>query len=76
MPSCSDLLMVLSHSLFVYQLKRYFEPEQDLLPPLKLESCISAHGDQVFIQEPLVLMRCLNLIDTVYDALDHIRIFS
>ncbi|XP_073687572.1 Fanconi anemia group I protein isoform X2 [Garra rufa] len=41
------------------QLKRYFEPEQDLLPPLKLESCISAHGDQVFIQEPLAhLLSC------------------
>uniref|UniRef100_A0A673HZL0 Fanconi anemia group I protein-like n=1 Tax=Sinocyclocheilus rhinocerous TaxID=307959 RepID=A0A673HZL0_9TELE len=40
------------------QLKRYFEPEQDLLPPLKLESCISAHGDQVFIQEPLAHLLC------------------
>ncbi|XP_047451678.1 Fanconi anemia group I protein isoform X2 [Mugil cephalus] len=35
------------------QLKRYYEPEQDLLPPLKLEPCITAHGDQVFLQEPL-----------------------
>ncbi|KAJ8002982.1 hypothetical protein DPEC_G00164610 [Dallia pectoralis] len=35
------------------QLRRYYEPEQDLLPPVKLESCISAHGDQVFLQEPL-----------------------
>nr|XP_055048515.1 Fanconi anemia group I protein [Misgurnus anguillicaudatus]XP_055048516.1 Fanconi anemia group I protein [Misgurnus anguillicaudatus] len=40
------------------QLKRYFEPEQDLLPPLKLESCISAHGDQVFLQEPLAHLLC------------------
>uniref|UniRef100_A0A9J8AW20 FA complementation group I n=1 Tax=Cyprinus carpio carpio TaxID=630221 RepID=A0A9J8AW20_CYPCA len=40
------------------QLKRYFEPERDLLPPLKLESCISAHGDQVFIQEPLAHLLC------------------
>uniref|UniRef100_A0A3Q3A1Z5 FA complementation group I n=1 Tax=Kryptolebias marmoratus TaxID=37003 RepID=A0A3Q3A1Z5_KRYMA len=37
------------------QLKRYYEPEQDLLPPVKLEPCITAHGDQVFLQEPLVL---------------------
>lgn len=39
----------------VLQLRRYYESEQDLLPPVKLESCISAQGDQVFLQEPLVL---------------------
>uniref|UniRef100_A0A4W6EDN8 FA complementation group I n=1 Tax=Lates calcarifer TaxID=8187 RepID=A0A4W6EDN8_LATCA len=37
------------------QLRRYYEPEQDLLPPVKLEPCITAHGDQVYLQEPLVL---------------------
>lgn len=36
------------------QLRRYYEPEQDLLPPVKLEPCITAHGDQVYLQEPLV----------------------
>ncbi|XP_053575332.1 Fanconi anemia group I protein [Bombina bombina] len=35
------------------QLKRYYEPEPDLLPPLKLEGCITAHGEQIFLQEPL-----------------------
>ncbi|KAM3870643.1 Fanconi anemia group I protein [Diretmus argenteus] len=41
------------------QLRRYYEPEQDLLPPVKLEPCITAHGDQVFLQEPLAhLMSC------------------
>ncbi|XP_028264400.1 Fanconi anemia group I protein isoform X2 [Parambassis ranga] len=41
------------------QLKRYYEPEQDLLPPVKLEPCISAHGDQVYLQEPLAhLVSC------------------
>ncbi|KAF7702205.1 Fanconi anemia group I protein isoform X2 [Silurus meridionalis] len=41
------------------QLKRYYEPEQDLLPPVKLESCISAQGDQIFLQEPLAhLLSC------------------
>ncbi|XP_020786733.1 Fanconi anemia group I protein [Boleophthalmus pectinirostris] len=41
------------------QLKRYYEPEQDLLPPVKLEPCITAHGDQVFLQEPLAhLLSC------------------
>uniref|UniRef100_A0A3Q3C1A7 FA complementation group I n=1 Tax=Haplochromis burtoni TaxID=8153 RepID=A0A3Q3C1A7_HAPBU len=41
------------------QLKRYYEPEQDLLPPVKLEPCITAHGDQVYLQEPLAhLLSC------------------
>lgn len=35
-------------------MRRYYEPEQDLLPPVKLEPCITAHGDQVYLQEPLV----------------------
>uniref|UniRef100_A0A7N6AF83 FA complementation group I n=1 Tax=Anabas testudineus TaxID=64144 RepID=A0A7N6AF83_ANATE len=40
-------------------LRRYYEPEQDLLPPMKLEPCITAHGDQVFLQEPLAhLISC------------------
>ncbi|RXN24035.1 Fanconi anemia group I isoform X1 [Labeo rohita] len=55
-----------SQAITSSQLKRYFEPEQDLLPPLKLDPCISAHGDQVFIQEPLVLIRCLSHIDTLH----------
>uniref|UniRef100_A0A3Q2CH73 FA complementation group I n=1 Tax=Cyprinodon variegatus TaxID=28743 RepID=A0A3Q2CH73_CYPVA len=41
------------------QVRRYYEPEQDLLPPIKLEPCITAHGDQVFLQEPLAhLVSC------------------
>ncbi|XP_072241662.1 Fanconi anemia group I protein isoform X1 [Leuresthes tenuis] len=41
------------------QLRRYYEPEQDLLPPVKLEPCITAHGDQVYLQEPLAhLLSC------------------
>ncbi|XP_041693994.1 Fanconi anemia group I protein [Coregonus clupeaformis] len=41
------------------QLRRYYEPEQDLLPPVKLELCIGAQGDQVFLQEPLAhLLSC------------------
>uniref|UniRef100_A0A3Q2QG22 FA complementation group I n=1 Tax=Fundulus heteroclitus TaxID=8078 RepID=A0A3Q2QG22_FUNHE len=36
------------------QVRRYYEPEQDLLPPVKLEPCITAQGDQVYLQEPLV----------------------
>lgn len=45
------------------QLRRYYEPEQDLLPPVKLDLCITAHGDQVCIQEPLVLyLYCSNVV--------------
>uniref|UniRef100_A0A8C7KBB9 FA complementation group I n=1 Tax=Oncorhynchus kisutch TaxID=8019 RepID=A0A8C7KBB9_ONCKI len=41
------------------QMRRYYEPEQDLLPPVKLELCIGAQGDQVFLQEPLAhLLSC------------------
>ncbi|KAM4619355.1 Fanconi anemia group I protein [Polymixia lowei] len=41
------------------QLRRYYEPEQDLLPPVKLEPCITGHGDQVYLQEPLAhLVSC------------------
>ncbi|KAK2918014.1 Fanconi anemia group I protein [Channa argus] len=41
------------------QLRRYYEPEQDLLPPVKMEPCITAHEDQVYLQEPLAhLMSC------------------
>ncbi|KAK7891742.1 hypothetical protein WMY93_023705 [Mugilogobius chulae] len=41
------------------QLKRYYEPDQDLLPPVKLEPCITAHGDQVYLLEPLAhLLSC------------------
>ncbi|KAK1158085.1 Fanconi anemia group I protein-like isoform X1 [Acipenser oxyrinchus oxyrinchus] len=42
------------------QLKRYYEPEQDLLPPVKLEGCITAQGDQIFLHEPLAhLLSCV-----------------
>ncbi|CAL1595500.1 unnamed protein product [Knipowitschia caucasica] len=55
------------------QLKRYYEPEQDLLPPVKLEPCISAHGDQVFLQEPLghllsCTIHCLLWLQNIHKA--------
>lgn len=40
--------------MFVFQLKSYYEHQEDVQPPLKLESCIIAQADQVFISEPLV----------------------
>ncbi|KAG7238146.1 hypothetical protein INR49_030209 [Caranx melampygus] len=54
----SQLASSIIQTLFS-QLKRYYEPEQDLLPPVKLEPCITAHGDQVYLQEPLAhLVSC------------------
>ncbi|XP_067161959.1 Fanconi anemia group I protein isoform X1 [Apteryx mantelli] len=42
------------------QIKQYYLPQPDLLPPLKLEGCIMAQGDQVFLQEPLAhLLSCI-----------------
>uniref|UniRef100_A0A8C4XLG6 FA complementation group I n=1 Tax=Falco tinnunculus TaxID=100819 RepID=A0A8C4XLG6_FALTI len=40
------------------QLKQYYLPQPDLLPPLKLEGCIMAQGDQIFLQEPLAHLLC------------------
>ncbi|XP_054858348.1 Fanconi anemia group I protein isoform X1 [Eublepharis macularius] len=40
------------------QIKQYYEPEPDLLPPLKLEGCILAQRDQIFLQEPLAHLLC------------------
>ena len=36
------------------QLKGYYESNEDVNPPLKLEPCILAQGEQVFLAEPLV----------------------
>ncbi|NXY82042.1 FANCI protein, partial [Alcedo cyanopectus] len=40
------------------QIKQYYLPQPDLLPPLKLEGCIIAQGDQIFLQEPLAHLLC------------------
>ncbi|XP_026712070.1 Fanconi anemia group I protein [Athene cunicularia] len=40
------------------QIKKYYLPQPDLLPPLKLEGCIMAQGDQIFLQEPLAHLLC------------------
>ncbi|XP_033022355.1 Fanconi anemia group I protein isoform X1 [Lacerta agilis] len=44
--------------MLLSQIKRYYEPEPDLLPPLKLEGCILAQRDQIFLQEPLAHLLC------------------
>ncbi|XP_045417679.1 Fanconi anemia group I protein isoform X3 [Lemur catta] len=35
------------------QLKQFYEPKPDLLPPLKLEACILTQGDHISLEEPL-----------------------
>uniref|UniRef100_A0A3B4YFJ0 FA complementation group I n=1 Tax=Seriola lalandi dorsalis TaxID=1841481 RepID=A0A3B4YFJ0_SERLL len=61
----SQLASSIMQTLFS-QLRRYYEPEQDLLPPVKLEACITAHGDQVYLQEPLVLcLHCSSMSATL-----------
>ncbi|NXL66259.1 FANCI protein, partial [Chordeiles acutipennis] len=40
------------------QIKQYYLPQPDLLPPLKLEGCIMAQGEQIFLQEPLAHLLC------------------
>ncbi|XP_077452606.1 Fanconi anemia group I protein [Stigmatopora argus] len=42
----------------ISQLKKCYEPEQDLLPPVKLQPCITAHGEQIYLQEPLAHLVC------------------
>ncbi|XP_044521381.1 Fanconi anemia group I protein isoform X2 [Gracilinanus agilis] len=53
----SQLANTVMHTLLT-QLKQYYEPKHDLLPPLKLEACILAQGDQIFLQEPLAHLLC------------------
>ncbi|CAI9573693.1 unnamed protein product, partial [Staurois parvus] len=48
----------------VSQLKRYYEPEPDLLPPLKLERCIAAQKEQIILQEPLA-----HLLSSIHNCL-------
>ncbi|KAM9223995.1 Fanconi anemia group I protein [Leptosomus discolor] len=44
--------------MLLSQIKQYYLPQPDLLPPLKLEGCITAQGDQIFLQEPLAHLLC------------------
>ncbi|NXW92750.1 FANCI protein, partial [Alopecoenas beccarii] len=44
--------------MLLSQIKQYYLPQPDLLPPLKLEGCIVAQGDQMFLQEPLAHLLC------------------
>ncbi|XP_008118382.2 Fanconi anemia group I protein isoform X1 [Anolis carolinensis] len=44
--------------MLLSQMKWYYETEPDLLPPIKLEGCILAQRDQIFLQEPLAHLLC------------------
>ncbi|NWY04297.1 FANCI protein, partial [Nothoprocta ornata] len=56
------------------QIKQYYLPQQDLLPPLKLEGCIMAQGDQVFLQEPLAhLLSCIQHCLAWYKSTVHLH---
>ncbi|EDO31110.1 predicted protein, partial [Nematostella vectensis] len=46
-------------ALFV-QFQKYYEPADDVTPPVKLDTCLSAAGDQVFLAEPLQKVRNSN----------------
>ncbi|XP_075714290.1 Fanconi anemia group I protein isoform X2 [Rhinoderma darwinii] len=59
----SQLARPIMHTL-VAQLKRYYEPEADLLPPLKLEKCITAQKEQIILQEPLA-----HLLSSIHSCL-------
>ncbi|XP_072889339.1 Fanconi anemia group I protein isoform X1 [Hemitrygon akajei] len=57
------------------QLNRYYELEEDLLPPLKLESCITTQTGQIYLQEPLAhLLSCIqNCLAWYKQSLAHRR---
>jgi len=51
----------LTHSvldLLFTQFKRYFEEGEDMMPPMKLNQCISAAGEQIYLVEPLAHLLC------------------
>ncbi|XP_041494726.1 Fanconi anemia group I protein isoform X3 [Microtus oregoni] len=56
----SQLASSIMQTLFS-QLKLFYEPEPDLLPPLKLGACVLTQGSQIFLQEPLDhLLSCVH----------------
>nr|KAF6399197.1 FA complementation group I [Molossus molossus] len=40
------------------QLKQFYEPQADVLPPLRLDACVLTQGDQILLQEPLDHLLC------------------
>ncbi|XP_078588448.1 Fanconi anemia group I protein-like [Branchiostoma floridae x Branchiostoma japonicum] len=44
--------------MLLSQFRRYYEAEDDVTPPLQLDPCITAQGDQTFLVEPLGHLLC------------------
>ncbi|KAL6047414.1 hypothetical protein STEG23_010995 [Scotinomys teguina] len=64
----SQLASSIMQTLFS-QLKLFYEPEPDLLPPLKLGACVLTQGSQIFLQEPLDhLLSCIQHCLTWYKS--------
>ncbi|RUS92134.1 hypothetical protein EGW08_000158, partial [Elysia chlorotica] len=51
-------LMMPVMDMLLSQLKKYYEDDNDVCPPLRLEPCITTQGDQVFLTEPLCHLIC------------------
>ena len=45
-------------------MKGYYESNTDVNPPLKLEPCILAQGEQVYLAEPLVCTVYIIIVET------------
>ncbi|XP_020616716.1 Fanconi anemia group I protein-like [Orbicella faveolata] len=44
--------------MFNNQFQKYFESDESVNPPVKVEPCLSAAGDQVYLTEPLAHLLC------------------
>ncbi|KAJ7376915.1 hypothetical protein OS493_031507 [Desmophyllum pertusum] len=44
--------------MFNSQFQKYFESDENVNPPVKLEPCLSAAGEQVYLTEPLAHLLC------------------
>jgi Fanconi anemia group I protein len=54
-----ELVHAIDIENFILQLKKYYEPTEDVNPPVKLDLCITAQGDQIYLTEPLVGIVCV-----------------
>ncbi|GFO34135.1 fanconi anemia group i protein-like [Plakobranchus ocellatus] len=43
--------------MLLSQLKKFYESDEDVCPPLRLDPCIITQGDQIFLTEPLQCVR-------------------
>jgi len=57
----------LTKSFTLPQFQKYFESDESVNPPVKLEPCLSAAGDQIYLTEPLVRNVSLLFIERDFD---------